>query len=100
MSIQSGVQPDICNSTTVNEFGAPRFRFLIDGAEIIGCVQGCGGLVTSLARLESAKRIAAQGRAHGLYEPAAGCVSVFTEYSAASNGPATIVPVSSLVGGA
>lgn len=75
---------------------APRFRFVdANGVEVIGAVQGSGGIISSLARLQTAQRQATRGRATGLYEPERGCVAVHPDYNVWSNGPERVV---SLVG--
>jgi hypothetical protein len=74
---------------------APWFEIAQDGHAVAGPVQGAGGMVPTLERLEGAQRLARQGRPHGLHEPRPGCVAVYPEYSARGNGRAVVV---SLVG--
>jgi hypothetical protein len=76
---------------------AARFAFRVPTGTVTGAVQGNGGIVSSLARLLAAKKLAGAGRAHGLYEPAPGCVQVFPDYSVAGNGEAVVVALAALV---
>lgn len=75
-----------------------RFTFVLpSGVSVTGPVRGCGGMVGA-PRLRKAQRIAAQGRPHGLYEPAPGHVAVYPDHSAADDGGSIAVPLSALVG--
>jgi hypothetical protein len=76
----------------------PRFEFRHRGRTVRGMVQGAGGFVKDEARLRRAKRQAALGRDSGLYEPKPGYVAVYPHFSAHSNGPMRIVPLSAYVG--
>lgn len=73
---------------------ALRFRFTGPGINVVGTVQGNGGVLSSLAVLQAQQALAQAGRRLGVYEPAAGCVCVFPEYSAHGNGPRVNVPLS------
>ena len=69
-----------------------RFRFTeSDGKTVTGPVQGNGGLVTSLARLLKAQRLANDYLDTGLYEPSRGRVCVFPDWTPRSNGPRVYV---------
>jgi hypothetical protein len=78
----------------------PRFVFawFHNGRPIVGPVRGCGGMVASLERLQAARRLAIQGRPHGLYEPILGHVAVFPDYSSEGDGEPVFVPVEMLAG--
>lgn len=76
----------------------PRFSFyLVDRATtpiariVSGPVQGAGGLFISYERLLGCARLSQEGRPHGLYEPAPGCVHVFPAFSALGNGDPVLV---------
>lgn len=69
-----------------------RFRFVVDGQEILGSVQGAGGKA-EFHHLARAARLAAKGRPHQLYEPRPGCVSVFPDETHLEDGFAVIVPI-------
>ena len=71
----------------------PRFRFVGEGLDVVGPVQGNGGLVPSLARLEQQQRWAAEGLPLGVYEPEPGCVCVFPDYNGSHNGRRVNVPI-------
>lgn len=78
--------------------GTPRFRlFLADGRSVLGVVQGSGGFVKALARLAGGIRRAKRGEDSGFYEPRPGHIAVFTQFSAASNGPERIVNMRQVV---
>jgi len=70
-----------------------RFRFSGPGLDVTGPVQGNGGLVPSLARLEQQQRLAADGLSLGVYEPEPGHVCVFPDYSGSDNGRRVHVPL-------
>lgn len=70
-----------------------RFRFVGPGVDVTGPVQGNGGLVPSLARLEQQQRLAREGLPLGVYEPAPGFVCVFPDYSGSENGRRVHVPI-------
>ena len=73
---------------------SPLFpMFTINGVR--GCVQGCGGLVRHVERIEQAIRQVSRGRPSPLYEPERGCCLMLPQFSAASDGPGMVV---SLVG--
>jgi hypothetical protein len=69
-----------------------------NGRPLVGPVRGCGGMVGSLERLQAARRLAMQGRPHGLHEPIAGHVAVFPDYCAESDGEPVHVPLEMLAG--
>lgn len=85
-----------------------RFRAtLADGRVLEGPVQGYGGKLgtgalhagfsaarrEALRRLAFAKRMLARGRALPMYEPEPGCVAIYPDYSAESDGEPVVVPV-------
>ncbi len=56
-----------------------------------GCVQGAGGMVSRIERIQQAIRMVSRGRPSPLYEPAPGCCLMFPSFSAASDGPGVVV---------
>jgi hypothetical protein len=69
-----------------------RFTFTLAGGETItGPVKGAGGFINTLARLNAAARMAAQGRETGMYEPKPGHVAVYPDFCAWSDGRAVTV---------
>lgn len=74
--------------------GPARFIFRLENGEIvIGPVQGAGGFA-SKAMMMAAKRQASEDYRMCLYEPQAGHVAVFPEYTYAGNGTRRVVPIS------
>lgn len=70
-----------------------RFRFQGPGIDVSGPVQGSGGLIKSLARLEQQQRLAAKGKPLGVYEPEPGHVCVFPDYTGSEDGRRVNVPI-------
>ena len=83
---------------------AVRFRFVLRVVQgvalhvVEGPVQGAGGFVSRLADLEAQRALNASGRPLTIYEPDAGHVEVFPEYTAESDGPGVRIHISKLVG--
>lgn len=76
-----------------------RFRFDLGGGQVVeGVVRGAGDMVHHADRMRQQCRRARNGRRLGVYEPTPGCVAVYPEYTAASDGPVTIVPAASFIG--
>jgi hypothetical protein len=76
--------------------GALRVKFFFrDGRHaLVGPVQGSGGFIQTILRLQGAARLAKEGRPHGLYEPEPGAVACFPDYCAESRGEAVLVRLS------
>jgi len=68
-----------------------RFTFLDGSGSVTGPVSGAGGFLSTIAQLDVAARLLANGRTHGLYAPEPGCVACFPDYSAAGNGAPYVV---------
>lgn len=84
---------------------------LADGRSFEGPIQGSGGKLGSgalhagyvhavneaMKRLAGATRLAARGRSTGIFEPESGCVAIYPEFSAESDGERVIVPLKDTV---
>jgi hypothetical protein len=71
-----------------------RFTFLDGSGSVTGPVQGAGGIIDSVERLDAAARLSAAGREHGLYEPEPGSVACYPDYSAKGNGEEYVILLS------
>ena len=76
----------------LNPAGAKRFMFVLASGEVVtGPVHGAGGPVGTIARLNAARRMALMGRSTGIVEPEPGCVAVYPDFCAWSDGPMRVV---------
>lgn len=65
----------------------PRFTIITKkGRTITGVVQGAGGSISTLARLQGAINRATRGHDSGIYEPKPGHAAVYPKYTAHGNG--------------
>ena len=65
----------------------PRFTIIpTKGRPVTGVVQGSGGSITTIARLQGAINRATRGHDSGIYEPKPGHAAVYPNYSAHGNG--------------